>query len=66
MAKLQSDRYERGYLHKLWMEHYCLGKNHISGTSIPAAKSKNLLMLQGPKNPYRKIFVTRHIIVNIN
>ena len=32
MAKLQSDRYERGYLHKIWMESYCTGKNCRSGT----------------------------------
>ena len=30
MAKLQSDGYERGYFHKIWMEYYCLGKNHAS------------------------------------
>ena len=27
-----SDRYERGYFHKIWMECYCLGENHGSGT----------------------------------
>ena len=32
MAKLQSDRYERGYFHKIWIKYYCLGKNHASGT----------------------------------
>ena len=34
MAKLQSDRYERGYFHKIWMEYYCLCKNHASETII--------------------------------
>ena len=32
MSKLQSDEYERGYFHKIWMEYYCLDKNHTSGT----------------------------------
>ena len=34
MAKLQSDRYERVYFHKIQMEYYCLGQNHASGTLI--------------------------------
>ena len=34
MAKLQSDRYERGYFVKIWMEYYCLGENCGSGTLI--------------------------------
>ena len=34
MAKLQSYRYERAYFHKIWMEYYCLGKHHASGTII--------------------------------
>ena len=32
MAKLQSDRYERGYFHKIWMEYDCLGEHLVSGT----------------------------------
>ena len=32
MAKLQSDRYERDYFHKIWMEYYYLGQNHASRT----------------------------------
>ena len=34
MAKLQSDRYERGYVHKIWIEYYFLGEYHASGTLI--------------------------------
>ena len=48
MAELQSDRYERGYFHKIWMKYYCLGENHISGTlSIAAAKSQNFVDFTG-------------------
>ena len=32
MAKLQSDRYERGYFHKIWMEYDCLGEHRVSET----------------------------------
>ena len=32
MAKLQSDRYERGYFHKIWIERDWLGENSRSGT----------------------------------
>ena len=32
MAKLQSDRYERGHFRKIWLEYYCLGENCGSGT----------------------------------
>ena len=48
MAELQSDRYERGYFHKIWMKYYCLGENHISRTlSIAAAKSQNFVDFTG-------------------
>ena len=30
MAELQSDRKERDYFHKIWMEYYCLGENYAS------------------------------------
>ena len=30
MSYLQSDRYQRGYFHKIWAEYYCLGKNETS------------------------------------
>ena len=41
MAKLQSDRYEGSYFHKMWMEYYFLGKNYACLVSefIPAAKN---------------------------
>ena len=32
MAKSHSDRYERSYFHKIWMEYYWLGENHASRT----------------------------------
>ena len=32
MTKSQLDGYERGYFHKIWVECYCLGENHASGT----------------------------------
>ena len=32
MAKLQSDRYERDYFHKIWVEYYCLRENCGSDT----------------------------------
>ena len=32
LPKLQSDRYERGYFHEIWMEYYCLSENCGSGT----------------------------------
>ena len=61
MAKLQSDRYERGYFHKIWMEHYCLSKTDGSGTkSSKFIRSQNpyqlqnlkiLLTFQGHKKP---------------
>ena len=43
MGKLQSDRYKRGYLHKLWIEYCCLGENHLSGTL-----SSKLIRCQSP------------------
>ena len=43
MGKLQLDRYKRGYLHKLWIEYYCLGENHLSGTL-----SSKLIRCQSP------------------
>ena len=62
MVKSQSVRYKRGYFHKIWMEYYCLGENHASGTSsskfigsqnpyVPAAKSEHCFIISGDKNP---------------
>ena len=30
MLQLQSGKYESGYFHKIWVEDYCLGKDHAS------------------------------------
>ena len=66
MAKSQSDRYERDYFHKIWMEYYCLGKNHACGTlSLKFIRCQNLRQLQnlnlfslfqGHKNPHGQNF----------
>ena len=66
MAKLQSDRYERGYFHKIWMEYYCLGKNHWSGTlrlkfiscqdPYQLQNLKTLSMFPGHKIPHGQSF----------
>ena len=50
MAKLQSDRYERGYFSIIWMEYYCLGKNCGSGTlTLKCISSQNPYQLQNLK-----------------
>ena len=53
MTKNQSDRYGRGYVHKMWIEYYCLSKNLASGT----LRLKNIRC----RNPYQlqnlKIFL---------
>ena len=43
MAKLQSDRYERVYFHKIWMEYYFLVEYHASG-----ALSSKFIRCQNP------------------
>ena len=60
-SKLQSDGYETGYFHKIWMEYYCLGKNKASEmfcSKLIRCKSpcrlqnlKILLILWSHKNP---------------
>ena len=32
LSYLQSDRYESGYFHKIWVEYFCLAKNEASET----------------------------------
>ena len=32
MAYLQSDRYQKGYFHKIWVEYYCLRENTANET----------------------------------
>ena len=32
LSYLQSDRYQSGHFHKIWVEYYCLGKNEASDT----------------------------------
>ena len=66
MAKLQSDRYERGYFHKIWTKYHCLGENHASGTlsskfircqnPCQLQHLKTLLTFQGHKNPHMPNF----------
>ena len=57
---------------KKWVEHYCLGKNHTSGTlSIPAAKSiaavksQNFVNFTGAQKSTQKNFGTRYITTNM-
>ena len=46
VAKLQSDRRERGYFHKIWMEYYCLSGNCGSGKlSLKFTRCQNLYEL---------------------
>ena len=62
IAKLQLDGYEWGYFHEIWMEYYCLDKNHaymtlssrFIGCQNPYQQEnlKILLILQGYKNPH--------------
>ena len=48
--KLQSDRYERGYFHKIWMKYYCLGENCGSGTlTLKFIRCQNPYQLQNLK-----------------
>ena len=62
MAKSKSDRYERGYFHKICMEYYCLGENGGSGAlslkfiwcqnPYQLQNLKILFAFQGHKNPH--------------
>ena len=66
MTKSQLDGYERGYFHKIWVECYCLGENHASGTldlkfiscqnPYQTQNVKTLSTFQGHKNPYGQKF----------
>ena len=66
MAKLQSDKYERGYFHKMWIEYYCLHENPTSVTLSSKLmwcqnpyQQQNLKILstvQGHKNPHAQNF----------
>ena len=66
MVQLQSDIYENGYFHKIWVEYYCLGKNQASETfcsKFIRCKSpcqlqnlKILWTIWGDKNPCEQNF----------
>ena len=52
MVKLESNRYERGYFHKIRMKHYCVAEKYASETlsskfiscqNLSAAKSQNFV-----------------------
>ena len=56
----------------MWVEHCCLGKNHISGTlsipaakSIPATKSRNFVDFTGVHESTLENAGTRYIIINM-
>ena len=56
----------------MWVEHCCLGKNHISGTlsipaakSIPATKSQNFVDFTGAHESTLENAGTRYIIINM-
>ena len=50
MVKLQSDRYKRGYFHKICMGYYCSDKNRGSGTlSLKCIRYQNPYQLQNLK-----------------
>ena len=67
MTKLQSDRYKRGYFHKIWREYYCFGENGGSGTlslkfiwcqnPYQLQNLKILSTFQGHKNPHGQNFL---------
>ena len=66
LSYLQSDRYQRGYFHKIWLEYRCLGKNKASETfyskfircqsPYQLQNVKTLLTLWGHKNPHGQNF----------
>ena len=63
---MQLDGHEWGYFHKIWIEYYCLNKNHaletlgsrFTGCQNPyqLQNIKILLTFQGRKNPHRQNF----------
>ena len=66
LSSLQSDRYQSGYFHKIWVEYYSLGKNQGSETfcwkfircqsPYQLQNLKTLLTLWGHKNPHGQNF----------